>query len=52
MAKQNNSTPQTGGTKGQVREGHRIGDGKVNGSYQPTRDTHTPPPSKTSSTKK
>ncbi|MCL2650186.1 MAG: hypothetical protein FWD60_04060 [Candidatus Azobacteroides sp.] len=45
MAKQGNSTPKTGDVKGQVREGHRIGDGNVRGSYQPTRDTLPPPPS-------
>ena len=52
MAKQNNPTPQTGGTKGQVRDEHRIGDGEYRGSYQPTKDIITPPPSKTPPSKK
>jgi hypothetical protein len=51
MAKQENATSQTGGAKGQVREGHRIGDGvRHENSYQPTRDVVTPPPSRIPST--
>jgi len=45
MAKQENSTPKADGMKGQIRDGHRIGDGSVRGSYQPISDTLPPPPS-------
>jgi hypothetical protein len=51
MAKQEKATPQTGGAKGQLRDGDRIGDG-VKGSYQPIKDTLPPPPSKTPSSEK
>jgi hypothetical protein len=53
MAKQANSKPQRSGAKGQVRDGHRIGDGVINlGSYQPTKYVTSPPPSKTTKSSK
>jgi len=44
MAKKESSKPKGESSKGQVREGHRIGDNVSPKAWQPARDRTTKPP--------